>query len=294
MYLSSMSLTCGRWPLPQQMWKRIWSSGRPSSAWLMTSTQNSRYLRYSSTRPVRVEDPGGAELRLVDLEDEAGVGDRLVLLADGLGDGHHVLLFARVVLVADAGAQAQRPERGDEALDVLALERRLEVGESLLMTSWPVYVTGPVQTALGGRRAGRARREEAGPDRAARAGEPQAGGVEAGEVAAVALGDAGALRRLVRVDRHRLPAGHALLDVAAVAAGLDVLAVVDDVDAALDLAVDDLSTALGSRFGYSSVSPCRPPAISLTSSGRGRLPACETRIRSVLCFKTCSLALGQV
>ena len=30
MYFSSMSLTCGRWPLPQQLWKRTSSSGRPS------------------------------------------------------------------------------------------------------------------------------------------------------------------------------------------------------------------------------------------------------------------------
>src|SRR5215469_5771576 len=49
MSFRSMSDTCGRWPLPQQTWKRIWSSGRPASAWLMISTQNSRYFRYCST-----------------------------------------------------------------------------------------------------------------------------------------------------------------------------------------------------------------------------------------------------
>ena len=38
-------------------------------------------------RVVRVEHPGGEELRLVDLDDQPGVGDGPVLLADGFRDG---------------------------------------------------------------------------------------------------------------------------------------------------------------------------------------------------------------
>ena len=96
----------------------------------------------------------------------------------------------------DAGAEAERPERGDEALRVLALEGGLEVGDVLLDR-----VVGDVGDRAGAdavlaasRLLAATGREEARADRAAGAGEPQAGRVEAGEVAAVALGDAGPLR----------------------------------------------------------------------------------------------------
>ena len=43
----------------------------------------------------------------------------------------------------------------------------------------------------------------------------------------------------IRIDRHTLESAYPLLHVAAVAASLGVLAVVDDVDAVLDLPIDD-------------------------------------------------------
>jgi hypothetical protein len=200
-------------------------------------------------RPLRVEHPRGRELRLVHLQDQPGVGDRLVLLAHHLRDGHHVLLLGVVEAVAGAGAEAERAERGDEALHALAALDRLEHGLDVLGDR---LLTGVADRGgrdpLGGRLRRRARGHEARPDRATRAGQPQARLVEAREVLAVAGGDALPLRRPGPVDREVLPAGHPVVDVADVVGavrGLHVLAVVEDRDAALDLLVDDLGDRAG-------------------------------------------------
>ena len=151
------------------------------------------------------------------------------------------------MLIANAGADAQRPESGDVALDVLTLDRRLQVLDVGLdhrlarigqrpRAGAALARVGLAHLAGGG---------EAGTHRTAGAGEPQAGGEEAGEVAPVTLRRAVAFRRLRRVQRHGLVPRHAVLDIAAVAAGLGVLAVVDDVDAQLDLLVDDVLHRLG-------------------------------------------------
>ncbi len=76
-------------------------------------------------RPVRIKHPAGAELRLVDLQDHTGLDDGLVFLADRVGDRHHVALLVRVVFVVRAGPQAERAQRRDEALIVLAGQTRL-------------------------------------------------------------------------------------------------------------------------------------------------------------------------
>jgi hypothetical protein len=56
MYFSSMSVTCGRWPLPQQKWKRICSSGMPSVEWLMIPPPEAEVLaQVLLDAPVRVE-----------------------------------------------------------------------------------------------------------------------------------------------------------------------------------------------------------------------------------------------
>ena len=98
--------------------------------------------------------------------------------------------------MCDAGPEAERPERGDEAFHVLALDGGIEVGDVLLDLLVGEVCDGrgaDAVLAASGLLAS-ARRYEARADRAARAREPQAGGVEAGEVAPVALADAGPLR----------------------------------------------------------------------------------------------------
>jgi len=49
-----------------------------------------------------------------------------------------------------------------------------------------------------------------------------------------------AFSRLGRIDQEHLPSGDPRVDVAAVAAGLDVLSIADDVDPAFDLTIDHL------------------------------------------------------
>ena len=106
-------------------------------------------------------------------------------------------LFGLVVVVADARAQAQRPQRGDVALDVLAGDRGLEVVHVLLDLRLADVSDGAGAGALLPQVgvAHFSRRHKAGAHRAAGAGEPEAGGEEAGEVATVALCRACALRR---------------------------------------------------------------------------------------------------
>src|SRR3990172_2438816 len=150
--------------------------------------------------PVGIKHPRGAELRLVDLDDEPGVGDRLVLLPAGVRHRHQVLVLAGVMLVADARPQAHRAEGRDIALNVLAGDGRLQVGDVGAYR----FLAGVLDWARAGSRlplgrlARLAGRGEAGTDGAAGAGEPEAGGVEARELTPVALRRAGALRGLPR------------------------------------------------------------------------------------------------
>jgi hypothetical protein len=66
-----------------------------------------------------------------------------------------------------------------------------------------------------------------------------------GEVVSVATACPGVLRWPVGVDRLHLNASDALVDVACIAAGLHVFAVVDDVHAAGDLTLHDFSNRAG-------------------------------------------------
>ena len=249
MYFSSMSLTCGRWPLPQQVWKRTCSVGMPRRAWLMISTLLARKLRYCSHGPVGIEHPGRAELGFVDLDDQAGIGDRLVFLVAGIGDGYHVLLFAGVVLVADAGAETERAERREISFGVLAGDGRLEIcdiglhrrltGIADRSGANSSLLVGPVMRVPGHR--------ESRADRTAGACVPQAGLVEAGELATVAFAWACALRRAGDRVGAAGETGDAVLQIAAIAAGLGIFPVVDHIDAKLDLALSNFVHSLGRR-----------------------------------------------
>ena len=164
-----MSLTWGRWPLPQQVWKRTSSVGMPRNEWLMISTlsfEEGAVLRHI---PIGIEHPRCAELRFIDLHDKAGVGDRLVFLETCIGDRCHVVVFIGIVLVADAGTETEWSECGEIALDVLAGDRRLKVGDIALHRglSGICHGTGAASTFLLGGIERLSWNREARPDRAA-------------------------------------------------------------------------------------------------------------------------------
>src|SRR5205085_11413008 len=74
-----------------------------------------------------------------------------------------------------------------------------------------------------------------GTSRTTRAGVPQTGGVKTRKLEAVAFGGAGTFWLTVRICRNGGEPFDTLRHVSAVAAGFGVFAVVDDVDAELDL-----------------------------------------------------------
>src|SRR5262245_6302089 len=188
--------------------------------------------------PIRVKAPGGTELRLVDLDDQSRVCDGLVLLTAGLRHRRHILLFAVVVVVVRASTETYRPQSGDIPLDIFARDSRLQVGDVGLNHRLPCVGNRPDTGPLVGL-AHVARRRKARPDWPSGTGKPQAGLVEAGEVTAVALCRASPLRRPGSVRWQDRVTSHTLLHVAAVAPGLGVIPIVDDVHAKPDLHVDD-------------------------------------------------------
>jgi hypothetical protein len=70
--------------------------------------------------PIRVEHPGGAELRLVDLKDEPGCGDHAILLANRLSHGHHVRGLIVVIFVPQTGAETEWSQCDDESLHIVS------------------------------------------------------------------------------------------------------------------------------------------------------------------------------
>jgi hypothetical protein len=161
-----------------------------------------------------------------------------------------VVLLAGVELVARHRAEAQRTEARDEALHVLALDA----------LSQDLHVAGRGCLAGVGHRSGadtlvhglrwfNSRREKAGTDGSTRPLQPETGRVKARKVTTIPLGDSCTLSWLGRIDKERLPSGNSRVDVAAVAASLDVLTVVDDVDAAFDLTIDHLGHGGGQSLG---------------------------------------------
>ena len=143
---SGMSFLCGPWPLPQHMWRRICSSGMSRSAWFSASTRSCGVLAIVVDAHVGEHLPAVGQVRIVDLEVQAGVGDGLVLLVHGVGDGEQELLVGRVVLVAQPVLDGAGRDRGQEALDVQALQRGLQVGDVRRGRSAPMYVSGAVHT----------------------------------------------------------------------------------------------------------------------------------------------------
>jgi hypothetical protein len=81
-----------------------------------------------------------------------------------------------------------------------------------------------------------------------------------------------------------LEAGESLVDVPAVAAGFDVFAIIHDVHAEFDLTVDDVARHALMKHVNRGVGDVPPPvSISrFSASGRGKLPRCDTRMRSAL------------
>ena len=197
----------------------------------------------------------------------------LILLAQGLSRPEEERLLAGVVVVVRPGADAARTDGRDEALDVLALYGRLERRDIGLDGSLPHILhrasAHPHLLRICLRRW--AGRRKPWPHRTAGAGVPQTGRIKARKVASVATACPGVLRWPVGVDRLHLNAGDALVDVACVAAGLHVFAVVDDVHAAGDLTLHDFSDRAGQALveGY---------ALALT---RGEQPVQVIRPRQV-------------
>ena len=155
----------------------------------------------------------GDEARIVDLQKEARVDDRLVFLAHRLGDGDDILLLRLVIGVAlpllDVGGRDRRHER----LDLGAVDRSFQVGDVALQ----------LRMALVG--------DRPGADHAVLPGADVDRRVELGEGDRLARADPRAAPRRLAVH---LEAAEPLVDVGD-EARLGVFAVVDDVDAELDL-----------------------------------------------------------
>ena len=172
-------------------------------------------LREAELRVLDV--PAHGEVGAIDLQHDAGRGDRLIFVAHRIGDGEQIGLLARIVVVAeeqrdDAGrrrahervAAADRGERGLEIVDI-GLGR--------------IGVADGDGSVAGGRLA------------------PRASGV-----AEDALGEVGELGEIL-VDEGVARAAEAhepVLDVGGIAR-LRHFAVVDDVDAGIDLLAHHLS-----------------------------------------------------
>src|SRR6266545_4114074 len=156
------------------------------------------------------------EIRAIDLEDEPRARHRLILVLHSLGDGEEICLVARVVLVVE--------EKGDDSGGGCREER---------LRGRDLRDGGPEVGDVGARRLGvlhgnRFRAGRRPPPRAARV--PEYPARHPGEVHEVPV-----LQRLARAGEPP----EAVLDVGGVAR-LAVLAVVDDVDADLDLLANDL------------------------------------------------------
>src|SRR3990172_9019384 len=169
---------------------------------------------------VALEEAG--ERRVVDLEDEAGTDDGEVLLTHRLGDGEEVLLLGLVVLVDAQSLGRRRRHEGLEGAGFL--RRRLQVGDVGLDGGLPFVADGT-----------RANQRQVAADPPARA-RPEVVGLVVVREGAFFLRPA---PRGPRPSLPRLEAGQALAGVG-VEAVLALLAVRDDVDAALDLLLDAL------------------------------------------------------
>src|SRR5262249_47305310 len=145
---------------------------------------------------------------------------------------------------------AYRPQSSDIPLDIFARDGRLQVGDVGLNHGLPCVGHRPDTGPLVGL-AHLTRRRKARPDWSSGTSKPQAGLVETGEVAAGAPSPASPLRRPGSARWQDRVTRHTLLHVAAVAPGLGVLPIVDDVHAKPDLHVDDVLHCPGQPLAVS-------------------------------------------
>ena len=206
-----------------------------------------------------------AQIRAIELQHDAGLGDGLVLVPHRVRNGEDVRLLGRVVLVLEEERDDPRRRRRHEHLLRFHLgERRLEVAH----------------VGLGSPRVANADRRVASGRLAPRA--PRVAEHPLGEVRK---------RRQVLVDERVAGAaetGKSILDVRRVAR-LAHFAVVDDIDTGLGLLAHDLFDRRGRRARASAAGSTGTPSsfayiARMRSSGRGRLPVCVVRNRSVLRF----------
>ena len=217
---------------------------------------------------------------VVDLEQEAGVDDRRVLLVQRVGDREDELLLGRVVLVAQPVDACRRDHRQERVGDVHA--RRAPPGSGRC----PARGAGVVLDRAGAEPALRLRAP-------ASSGSLHADPVrdlarERGVVLRVELRERLPVAAR-RQDRLALERHHALLDPAHALVQvrdpgrLAHLAVVDDVDARLGLAADDVGDRVGQRLARMRRRRRLPRSFAASSRaarcGRIRLPTCVVRIR---------------
>jgi hypothetical protein len=200
------------------------SGGMLRSAWFSAAVLDG---------PLRAQCPLREEAGVVDLQQQPGTDDRLVLDPHGIGDREQELLLRLVVLVALPSLDVGRRDRGHERLVRRAAPGRREEARDVPLQRLGARVRDVVDAhhVHGIRRAASgARRVEVGE----RALLPRAG------------------PRADRAVPHGLEPAQAVVDVGE-EARLAHLAVVDDLDAACRLRLDDLVGRAGDALGERSL-----------------------------------------
>ena len=111
-----MSVVCGPCQLPQQIWKRMRSAGKPPQRVIKRFHAHLLEFLELLERRLGIDHvPVVGKAWIVDLQDDAGIDDGLVFVAHGVGRGEQKLFFGLVIEV-DAAGEAARADRTHEAL----------------------------------------------------------------------------------------------------------------------------------------------------------------------------------